>query len=287
MYKIHNEVFCLSINELGAELEELSIKGISVLWKRNELWQAQSPILFPIIGNVKDGYYIYKDKIYPMKAHGFLKEERFEIVSHKESSITLKSKFHPDTLKQYPFFYEFYISYILKDNQIKIAIEIKNLGNDEMLFSIGLHPGLDYDGLKKIIGDDITLWFSSNQIQSVEFDPIFVNKIKPQTIDSSITLSHISNELKKKKTICYQGVSQVDIKAQTGGLRMKHTMPYLAFWQSRPEDPKFLCIEPWYGLPDETTTNHQLTQKKGILRLGAKDTFTTEVEISFLEGVKE
>ena len=154
-----------------------------------------------------------------------------------------------------------------------------------MFFSVGVHPGLAYEGLKKILGEDITLYFSSNQVQSVEFDPTFVKKIEDETIDSSMTLVRLSEELKKKKTLCYQGINEVDIKAQTNSLKIKHNMPYLAFWQSQPENPKFLCIEPWHGLPDEAMTNHQFTQKKGILRLNAKDAFKTDVEINFIEGV--
>ena len=61
MVQIKNDVFCLDISETGAELTNLSIRGVNILWKRSSLWNNQSPILFPIVGQVKDGYYIYNN----------------------------------------------------------------------------------------------------------------------------------------------------------------------------------------------------------------------------------
>ena len=45
MVQIKNDVFCLDISETGAELTNLSIRGVNILWKRSSLWNNQSPIL--------------------------------------------------------------------------------------------------------------------------------------------------------------------------------------------------------------------------------------------------
>ena len=44
MVQIKNDVFCLDISETGAELTNLSIRGVNILWKRSSLWNNQSPI---------------------------------------------------------------------------------------------------------------------------------------------------------------------------------------------------------------------------------------------------
>lgn len=62
MIKIQNNHFKLEISTLGAEMKALYINDINILWKANELWNSQSPVLFPIIGSLKDGYYIYNEK---------------------------------------------------------------------------------------------------------------------------------------------------------------------------------------------------------------------------------
>ncbi|MDE7105857.1 MAG: hypothetical protein K2O22_01670 [Anaeroplasmataceae bacterium] len=284
MYKIQNEIFCLSISKLGAELEKIMVKDINVLWNGRELWQEKSPLLFPIIGNLKDGYFKYEKQNYFMKAHGFLKDQQFEVVCQEENSITLKSTYTEQTLAHYPFLYEFYITYTVLNHQIKISIEIVNLDDKEMLFSVGVHPGFDYAGLRTLLGDELEISFSPNQVNSVSFDPNFVKKIEKVILPDSLELSRLSLELLSKKTICYEGVNQIDLKSQTSLLRIRHSMPFVAFWQSTPENPKFLCIEPWCGLPDKCKTNHQLKDKLHMQKLKSKSSFKTDIIIEYLEG---
>ena len=54
--------------------------------------------------------------------------------------------------------------------------------------------------------------------------------------------------------------------------------PYLGIW-AKPGRCPFLCIEPWYGLPDSPDATGDLTQKEGILRLEAGGTFTSTYRI--------
>lgn len=287
MYKIHNDIFCLSIKERGAELEEVSIHGINILWKGKELWNAQSPLLFPVIGSLKDGYYLYNQQKYVLNPHGFIKDQVFDIVEKTSNSITLKSSYTEETYKVYPFIFEFYITYTLLFNKIKISIEIKNLEQKTIYFSLGLHPGLDYAGLKELIGEDLYLQMNVQQeVQAILFDPVYMKNTYPTKLSPSVKLSEFSKELIEKRTICYQGVQEIELGAETKKIKIKHSMPFTAFWQSRPEDPKFICVEPWYGLPDECITTHQLEKKKEIISLEARGTFKTELEISYLEGAE-
>ncbi|MDE5715138.1 MAG: hypothetical protein K2I42_03295 [Anaeroplasmataceae bacterium] len=283
MYQIHNNIFRLSISEFGAELEELCVKDINILWKRNSLWKNQSPILFPIIGNLKDGYFIYQGKKYELDAHGFLQHQVFEVENHTSDSITFSSKSTEDTLKMYPFHYKFLITYKLICNRVLISFEIQNLGNDLMYFSIGFHPGFDYEGIKHLLGENVELNFKNQNVKTIFFNPKYINKIEEKRIDSTISLSNFSKELIQQRTLCY-GLNQVDIQANSNILRIQHNMPFTAFWQSEPENPQFLCVEPWYGLPDEEQSNHQLIDKKYIQIIQAKNTFKTQIEVDFLEG---
>ena len=49
MIEIKNELISVGINIDGAELEYIKIKGINILWEREDLWMEQSPILKNII----------------------------------------------------------------------------------------------------------------------------------------------------------------------------------------------------------------------------------------------
>ena len=64
-YFLENENIKISTDTFGGELNNLFSKknSIEYLWNGNEAyWKYHSPILFPIVGKVKDGKYIVDNK---------------------------------------------------------------------------------------------------------------------------------------------------------------------------------------------------------------------------------
>ena len=57
--------------------------------------------------------------------------------------------------------------------------------------------------------------------------------------------------------------------------------PNLVIW-TRPGAP-FICIEPWYGMPDTEDTNGDLTKKRGIISLEKDGVFSWKHHISIYE----
>ena len=49
--------------------------------------------------------------------------------------------------------------------------------------------------------------------------------------------------------------------------------PYVLFW-SKPGPMRFVCIEPWHGLPDDAQGDHDLFHRPGIRVLGPGESFT-------------
>ena len=286
MYQIANDFFCLNISKTGAELEQFYVHDMNILWTRGKLWNSQSPILFPIVGRIKDEYYIYENSKYSLPIHGFLKEQSFEVVVERPNYIKLQHKFNENTLKMYPFKYEFNIIYELIENKVRITLQVKNIDNKKMYFACGLHPGFSYQGLKKLLGEDIQLYFDPLEVKSVSFTPSFVDTVQDKKINPVMNLQELSEELFESKTICYQGLTSILLKGQAKTIKIESQMPYTAFWQSMPENPEFICIEPWQGLPDAQDTNHQLKDKKSIQELNPNETFETYVEISIIEEGK-
>ncbi len=283
MFQIKNDTFCLNISNIGAELEKLWVHDVNILWEKNDLWSNQSPILFPIVGRMKDGYYLYNHQKYEIPPHGFIKEQSFEASVIQKDFIRLTSTYNEKTLKMYPFRYEFSITYALLADRIKIGIEIKNLDDKEMYFSCGLHPGFSYQGLQELLGD-FRYEFDPTLVKSVSFDPCYVTDIQEQRLQSTLQPEELSKQLEQAKTLCYQGLSHIALRSKTKILKINNSMPYTAFWQAMPNQPKFICIEPWYGLPDDVHTNHELIQKRDILTLMPGKTFETHIEISIMEA---
>ena len=79
MIQLINDKLAVTINEKGAELQSIQLNGLEYLWQGNAAWWAKhSPVLFPIVGEVKDGKYIFNNKEYKLSRHGFARDKTFE-----------------------------------------------------------------------------------------------------------------------------------------------------------------------------------------------------------------
>jgi galactose mutarotase-like enzyme len=56
-------------------------------------------------------------------------------------------------------------------------------------------------------------------------------------------------------------------------VQVAYDAPHMGIWQL-PGAP-YLCIEPWWGLPDYDHSNGVLAQKDGIVKLDAGETFVS------------
>ena len=80
MTELRNGNLSVSIYEKGAELQSLKRDGLEYLWQANaKYWAKHSPVLFPIVGELKDGKYIFENKEYALPRHGFARDKVFEI----------------------------------------------------------------------------------------------------------------------------------------------------------------------------------------------------------------
>ena len=70
MYNIENYRIKVSVSEKGAELQSFFDKetGIEYMWNANPaFWAKHSPVLFPIVGTLKDNTYYFQGKNYKPK----------------------------------------------------------------------------------------------------------------------------------------------------------------------------------------------------------------------------
>ena len=128
------------ISSFGAEMQSLFGKSGSTeyLWQGNpKFWGRRAPHLFPIIGGLKDGRFVYDSRSYEMGNHGFARDSEFavEALSKTKAVFTLCER-----KENYPFDYLLSITYALKRNRLKITYTVKNTGKRKLYFSVGGHP---------------------------------------------------------------------------------------------------------------------------------------------------
>ena len=108
------------------------------------------PILFPICGDLSEGYLIGGKK-YFLKQHGFARDLPWSIGLLKDNlGIRLKLSDNKDSRSYFPFFFTLLMDVCLKEKSLQISVKIYNRGNDSMPFSFGLHPYFQISNLEKI-----------------------------------------------------------------------------------------------------------------------------------------
>ena len=80
IYSLQSERFRLSASDMGAELTSFcDLRGgeYEYIWQNREIWNGQSPLLFPIVGRLREDTYALSGKNYRLEKHGFARKLPF------------------------------------------------------------------------------------------------------------------------------------------------------------------------------------------------------------------
>ena len=273
-YEIKNEFIKAKINSFGAELNSLqkNNNNFEYIWQADKnYWARHSPVLFPIVGRLKEDTYIYKDKIYSLSQHGFARDKEFELLKKKSDFIEFSLKNDEKTLEIYPFLFELNISYKLENTKLIISYKIRNKSEDKMYFSIGAHPA-----------------FNISKGDFLEFENVektkryFLNEkgliYKNEDMNLPENRLLLDENIFKNDALVFNdsSIKSVILKDENSNKILKvefERFPYLGIW-SKPNLAPFVCIEPWFGVADEENSNQNIEEKKGIQVLEKDEVFS-------------
>ncbi|MDO6758965.1 aldose 1-epimerase family protein [Tamlana sp. 2_MG-2023] len=288
MFTLENDLLKIAVKKNGAELCQIqSTKhDTQFMWDANpDVWGSFAPNLFPIIGALKNGSYHFSGESYSLPKHGIIRNNTdIELHEQSKNSLTFKLIYNNDTLKVYPFKFEFYLTYTLKNSTITLTHSIKNVDSKTMYFSLGGHPAFKCPLNADEIYEDYQLEFEheenssthlinmENGLISSETKPIFnASKTLALTHDLFNADALIFKDLKSKK---------VTLKSKNHGAILSVSykdFPYLGIWAKPTGD--YVCIEPWLGIADHENTNQDFKTKEGILQLELNKTFAASYTI--------
>ena len=299
---ITNGYLQLSVKEAGAEICSIkSIKsGKEFIWDANpDFWANHAPILFPIVGALKEGKYKYKGKEYSLPQHGFFRHnEKVKIINNEQNKLSYFLKNDEESLKVFPFEFEFFTIYSLVDNRVCIKHQVFNPGNEVLLFSIGTHPAFKCPINIDETYDDYYLEFEKEEnsfrhcidkgLIGKELKKVFDTKDIGQTNDSDNRQSIINlhTELFREDAFVFKDLKSkhITLKSKKSKQSVKISFdgfPYMGIW-AKP-NPPFVCIEPWLGIADGVDTDQNFENKEGIIKLDPKEWFNAAYYIEINE----
>ncbi len=284
MYTIINNSFVAKISEIGAELKSFTdSSGVEYIWEGNpDVWSGTAPVLFPIVGKLKNNRYVYDNKVYKMNQHGFARKSKFEVYQKEESAIGFILHSDNDTKRLYPFDFELIVDFEIDEGVLTVSYLVINKGDKQMYFSIGSHPAFALHTNNCKLSDyyiefekkeTLDRFLIDDGLISKETDLLYLNNENTITLDKDI----FNNDALVFKNILS---NQISIKNDITGYNLKFNTgesPHLGIW-AKPGAP-YVCIEPWFGFADGVNSNGNLNKKEGMLRLNPEESFVTGYQI--------
>lgn len=275
-YTIKNNMIEVVISDHGAEVQ--SVKGAHTgeeyMWQADpEIWGRHAPVLFPIVGRLKNDEYKYQGKTYHMGQHGFARDCDFEVENHTQESITFLLKDNEKTREMYPFKFEFRVNYNLMNNLLEENFSVVNKSDETMIFGVGGHPGFNLpvnNGEEK--EDYYFDMHPSIARVKIPLKGAYLDW-NNRSIASTDSFIGLSDELFKDDALIYElhgHDNKVSLRTDKSKFHINvwtRNAPYVGIWSQYPKTANYVCIEPWWGIADREDADGELEHKYGMNHL--------------------
>ena len=276
MTYIENERFRVGAKTVGAELTSFIDNGTELLWQGKEIWNGRSPLLFPVVGRLREDTYCLGEKTYVIPKHGFTRKAQFALESHSKDEMTFLLTDSEETRGCFPFPFELRVHYFFTEGGFVMEHRVKNTGDETMYFSIGAHPGFQCAMGDRVVMDEIetaaAFRLDENGLRAEAQTPVF---------DASREVV-VTPDVFKADALIFDGLKSKGCTLEKADGRKIHVdfggAPCLGLW-AKPGAP-YVCIEPWYGIDDRWNSGHDFTKKEHILALEAGQEFVFPVTIT-------
>lgn len=288
--KLQNEFLIVNLVEHGAELTSIKEKkdNTEYLWTADSaVWARHAPILFPIVGKVKNNEYKIDDITYKLGQHGFARDFKFTVIESDKEKVLLRLSFSEESLKLYPYKFELEVQYLLHDNNLEVKYLVRNVDSRDIYFSIGAHPGFNCPINSEEVTEFDDYYFEFDNKETAELILISKDgliKREKETFFKDENKIAISKELFKRDALIFNKLKSKKISLKNNKNSKAITMdfsgfPYMGLW-SKPEGAPFVCIEPWFGHADYEDFQGDFREKEGVLKLNKGEEFCCKYSIS-------
>ena len=278
---LSNGTVSATVKADGAELCSLcNAAGEEMLWQAAPVWPRHAPVLFPIVGRLKDDTLRYAGKTYRMTQHGFARDRRFAWLSRTATGCRLV--LHEDTTTRdvYPFAFRLEVSFTLDDDTLEQSFTVSNPGRTVLPASLGAHPAFIWPLTEGRAKEEHILEFAEPETGPVRRLEQGLMRREPEAFtvgstlhlepalfaaDALILSDPVSHSVRYGASgtaaieVSWQGFSQLGIWAREGG--------------------DFLCIEPWHGTASPVDFDGEFTDKPGLMLIPPGERRTLSLRI--------
>lgn len=275
MFQIQNDFLKVGVHSKGAELCSIVKKqtGREYIWQANpDIWANHAPILFPIVGGLKNGSYSYEGKEFHLPRHGFVRNNTNIILTEStENSLTFSLTHSEETHKNYPFQFYLEITYFLEKNNLTVTHKVINPGEKHLYFSVGGHPAFNVPLTEGEEYEDHYLEFDRNlklETNLLTEEGLISSRTKRVTENGRRIDLH--KDLFNKDALIFRNINSKNVALVSKNSGKILSVEFddfkdLGIW-AKPA-ASFVCIEPWLGHADLENTTGDIKTKEGIIEL--------------------
>ena len=279
---ISNSILSASIKHSGAELFSLKDnQDKEYIWEGNpDFWGKHSPVLFPIVGTLKNNTYTINGKEYQLPRHGFARDMDFQLIEKTENSAVFSLKSDAETLKKYPFEFELQLIYTLENSTLNIGYKVINNSKTKMPFSIGAHPAIALP--EKF--ENYAFEFEKEEVLKYYILENDLISNKTEILRTTENLIPLNYKLFENDALIFKSLESNSLTI------LENSKPYIKFdfkdfpslgiWTK--DQAPFVCIEPWLGYSDTAENSGDLYEKEGTLVLDNNQNFNSQFSITVL-----
>lgn len=285
--KLENQRLCVEISEMGAEVTRIYDKKnrAELLWEADPAyWKRHSPVLFPNVGKTYRNVVLINGTYYPTSQHGFARDSSFKCVCKKDDSASFLLVSSDETKEVYPFDFELTITYVLRENRLRVEWEVCNTGDDDMYFTIGGHPAFRFAGPEEEKEDYILKFPGKERLSYILIDPdeAAADSGKPHMLDLQDGCCPVTEEMFENDALIFDGgqIEEVWLCHKDGAPYVGMIcggFPNFGIWSVK--GAPFVCLEPWMGRVDDIGFDKELSQKPNVNKVTPGENFCKDYTI--------
>jgi galactose mutarotase-like enzyme len=275
-----------NISGLGAELTSLKAHGRELLWQAGPAWPRHAPVLFPIVGRLRDDRLLHNGHDYRLTQHGFARDRQFAWTETRPHSCKLTLRDDAATRALYPFAFHFQMSFEIEDNALTVTYSVANPGPETLPFSMGAHPAFRWPLADGVAKDAHRLVFEAEETAPLPglVDGLLGPSDKPSPILHRVL--HLNEGLFAHDALILPHPASRWVRFEAPGapgIEMRwHGFPSFGIWMRPGGD--FLCLEPWYGMASPADWSGEFKNKPGLALLAPGAQLEASYSVRSLEA---
>ena len=288
MVELSNQYLTVNLHPKGAEI--ISIVGnqdhINYMWKRDACqWANSAPILFPIVGAIKNDTCRIDGQEYHMTQHGFARHNEFEIKNQSQTEVTFTLVSNDEIIKQYPFLFELNVTYKLVENTLTCFINVKNKDHQTIYFQVGGHPAFACPFMENESSNDYYVEFAEYETRNQKVIDVAkrgMSHVQLPFFDHEkrffVRQQLFNNDAIVIKDFKSENISIKSLNHQKSIVFHMQGFDHVGLWTAK-HVGGLLAIEPWIGHADYVDFDGEFKEKESCVALDTDKEFNVQFAV--------